>query len=157
MQRSFYASLFAITICSLSCLAQSEKDDLHKQILSWCKNYCAAVETQNVNEVISHYWKSPDFFVYAGGKMHTYDEYVAQVKSVLPQLKKVKLSFDTLYIRQLRPNHVVVAGPFKESFLNPEGKEMSFDIQVTWVLIKQDKKYKLAYATGVYQPLHKEK
>jgi ketosteroid isomerase-like protein len=157
MQKKIQTALFAILICPVFCLAQDSKDNIQKQILSLVKNYCSAVESKNVNEVISYYSKSPEFMVYVNGKMNTYDEYVTQVKTVLPQLKKVNLSFDTLYIRNLGPNYVIAAGPFQEFMVDKEGKEMSFKIDVTWILIKQNNTYKLTYASGIYQPLNKGK
>jgi ketosteroid isomerase-like protein len=157
MWRRLRTTLYTILILPVFCLAQSNNDDTQTQVFSMVKSYCTAVESQNVKEVISYYWQSPDFLFYVNGEMKMYDEWVAQIKSMLPYFKKVNLSFDTLYIRKLSSNRVIVAGPFQESFIDKEGIKASFKIDVTWVLIKQNNNYKIAYATGVYQPLNKEK
>jgi hypothetical protein len=154
MKPLLFLTLPVLLTYSLTCFAQQSQNDTEK-VLAFTKNYCAAVSTQDVNKTIAAYWQSPDFFVIINGKKYTYNEFTTHVQLDMPTHKSVQLYYDTLHIRKLGANYALVTGPFHEIFIEKDGKERAYNVDVSWVLIWQNSQYRLAYATAIYQPMNK--
>lgn len=155
MKKSYFPVFLIALGCSTVCFAQGHSR-IEREVIQTFKTYCAAVQSRDVNKALACYWKSPQFFMTINGKKSGYNDFAAHIKKEMPGLKSAHLYFDTLYVRTLGANYALATGPFHERTVDRNGKEEAFDVNLTWVLIRENNQYKLAYGTVTYQPIPPE-
>jgi len=148
----FFLILLCFGIITGAC---SQDARLDSQINQTIRGYAAAVMAQNVEQCLGYYENSPDFLVFVNGTAQGYQSFTDTIKVHLPQYRKVVFYFDKLTVRSLADNMAAASGIFHESVTLPDGKELSFKVPATWILIRKNDRWKLIHATAFYQMVSK--
>jgi len=135
---------------SLAAYGQTTKA-FEDQIMAFLREYYQAVNSRDAEKTISYYLNSPDFFVFSNGVATPYDQFVSNVRAFLSTAKEVQFSYKSPVIRKLGNDVALVTGVFEEKVVDAAGKISNFDITTSITLLKQDKRWKIACATSVYQ------
>jgi len=153
--KKYLKAFFSISMClsffysSSQQNADTAKDN--KEALATLNGYLAALNEHDIAKAISYFSNTKDFLVYANGKGMNYEEFTTGLRTTFLQIRAMLVRYDTVYVRNIGGNAVLITGRFHESFTDVNGREFDFDITASSILLKRKGQWKVAYVTEVDQ------
>ena len=128
--------------------ADTAKDN--KEALTTLNGYLAALKEHDISKAISYYSNTKDFFVYSDGKAMNYEEFTTGARATFLQIKEMLVRYDTVYVRNLGENAVLITGPFHETLTDMNDRKFDFDVTISVILLKRNGQWKVTYVTQVH-------
>jgi hypothetical protein len=121
----------------------------NKEALATLNNYIAALKELNVIKAISYCSDSKDFLVYQDGNAMNYEEFTASIRTAFSQIKKAVVHYESVHVRHIAQDAVLITGPFHQTVSDPNDKEYDFEVTASFILLKREGQWKINYATVV--------
>lgn len=123
----------------------------NKEALTTFNDYLAAYKENDMSKAISYFSNSKDFLILTNGKAANYEEFTASARTFSSQIKKHVLRYDTIYIRNIDPNAVLIMGPLHESVTDTSDRQFELDVTASIMMLKREGQWKITYVTQVVQ------
>jgi len=151
--KKYLKAFFLISLClSFSYSFSQQNADTandNKEALATLNGYFAALKEHDISKAISYFSNTKDFLVYVNGKAMNYEEFTTGLRTTFLQIKEIVVRYDTVYIRNIGGDAVLMTGLFHESFTDGNGKKFDFDITASVILLKRNGQWKVTYVTEV--------
>ncbi len=145
----FILTIF-ITLAIVSCrqsapLAEGEKAAIVRDVKQTLTDYYHDIQESGLTAEFKYLDHSPDFFWVPPGYASaiSYDSVATVLKQNAPKYKSVINSFDTLTVLPLTRDLATYTGRLCSKITDTAGKEMTFSLVETGVLIKRPEGWKL--------------
>ncbi|GEO12149.1 nuclear transport factor 2 family protein [Segetibacter aerophilus] len=125
----------------------------NREAFATFNDYLAAYKENDMSKAISYFSNSKDFLILANGKAFNSEEFTASVRQFSPQIKKHVLWYDTIYIRNIDTNAVLIMGPLRESVTDTNDRQFELNVTASIMMLKREGQWKIAYVTQVVQPI----
>jgi hypothetical protein len=125
----------------------------NKEALATLNGYSTALKEHDISKAISYLSNTKDFLVYDNGKAMNYEEFTAAIRTAFSQIKKTLVRYDTVYVRNIDENAVLITGSFHQSVTDANDREFDFNVTASFIVLKRDGAWKLTYSTVVSRPV----
>ena len=153
--KNYVKAFLSIGLClSFSCSFSQQNADTskaNKEALATLNDYFAALKENDISKAISYFSNTKDFLVFANGKAMNYEEFTAIARTTSSRIKKLLFRYDTIYIRNINENVVLITGPLHETVTDNNDRQVDFDVTASVILLKRDGQWKITYVTEVVQ------
>jgi uncharacterized protein (TIGR02246 family) len=130
----------------------ADREEVRASMIALMNSYIDALKERNAERITNYFLNSPEFVFYAEGKRQGYDDIVAQVRDLFPNLKSYESKWDTIYVSVLNSDAVAAVAPFHEVLTDKNGVETRLKGEVTWIAVRAANEWKFSYAHATYQP-----
>lgn len=114
-------------------------------------SYGDAIKALDIEKVIAHYAKEPEFRVFMDGKIFGYDAYVSQARADLSQVSEVEGGWQGITVAILGPRVAAAAAPFREVIIDKAGQRTAIKGTVTWIWVLRGSRWKILYGHGTHE------
>jgi hypothetical protein len=149
--KKYLRTVFLISLClSLSRLFSQQNVDTamdNKEVLAILNSYTAALKEHDIAKAIGYCSNTKDFLVCVDGKAFNYEEFTSSLRTSFSQIKEMRVSSDTVYVRNIGPDAALITGVFHEGVTDMNNRQFEFDITISAIFLKRNGQWKITYVT----------
>lgn len=128
-----------------------EREKIVSEVTEAMNSYGDAIKALDIERVIGHYAKEPEFRVFMDGKISDYDAYVSQARADIGQASGIEGGLQGITVVVLGPKAAAAAAPFREVIIDKAGQRLAIKGTVTWTWVRRGPEWKILYGHASHE------
>ncbi len=133
-------------------VSAEERAKIVSEVTAAMNSYEAAVRRLDVERIIEHFAKDPEFRVCFDNQVSDYDTLVSQVRKDFASMGAIEGGFTDITVILLGPSVAAAIAPFRETYVDKSGTRSPVKGTVTWIWGRRGSEWKILYGHAAHEP-----
>lgn len=126
----------------------NQKENIRTEIINLIDSYFDAIRELDSLKIVDHYLKSQEFAFFENGQTLSYKDLIERVGIVTKSFSTIELSLNSIQVKVLNNGVAVAFMSYDQLLTDKEGNQTPISGEATWIAVRDENQWKLAYAQG---------